>query len=449
MPLSDLITTSITLDTVRTARAGFGIPLILVAQGEAPAGFTNPTTYVGNDIPGDMVNDGWTTSDRAHVMATAMVTQEPRPRSVVVYERATPTAGVWQVDVDAAADDGDYTITIDGVDFTHAASSETATEIKDALVLLIPGASGLDITAATVDTDSLSLTADNAGQTFTITVTNANSNLTLSVTTPSVGADSDLVALQDIDDSWYCILETTRLDYNIKTIATYAETRTKIFIAQSSDADVLTSATDDVLSILQDLQRLRTGFVYHDSDAEARDTSWAGKMLPQDPGSATWAWQVVSGVPVPDPALTSAQIANIKAKNGNWCEDIAGRSTVLNGRTPGANFLDIVRGRDWIVVNLNLDIAEALQSADKIPMTQEGIEILRGIVEARLLLAAGQGIVTRESIVVDELLIDDDGSGAPFVSDTVKANRGPLPITFRATVQGAVHEVAISGTLSI
>ena len=449
MPLSNVITSAITLDTVRTARAGFGIPLILTTAAEATAasGFSSPTTYVGNDIPGDMLADGFLATSLPHIIATAMMTQTPRPRSVVVAARATAVAGVSQVDV-VTAPDGNYTITINGTAFTFVASSSTATLIKDGLIALIPGASGLEITANTVDTDSLDLTADNAGEGFVISVASPASDMVLSVTTPSVGADTDLASLQEVNDTWYCIFETTRLDPDIRTISQYVETREKIFIPQSDEATILTSATTDILTQLGDLQRLRTGLMYHDNDTEAVDGAWGGRMLPTDPGSETWAWQVLNGVPVKDPALTAGEVANIQAKNGNWFEEIGGRNTAMNGRTPEANYLDVIRSRDWIIQNMNLDIAVALQNAGKIPMTQEGIEILRTVVESRLLIGSSQGIVVRESIVVEELFIDDPGDGSAFVSDTDKANR-TINLVWRATVQGAIHSIDITGTLSI
>jgi hypothetical protein len=84
-----------------------------------------------------------------------------------VYEYETdPVAQVSSVTVTGNTD-GNFTVTINGVNFTHTAATDTIEEIRDALIVLI-NAGAEPVTAAPVSTDEITLTADVAGDAFTL-----------------------------------------------------------------------------------------------------------------------------------------------------------------------------------------------------------------------------------------------------------------------------------------
>jgi hypothetical protein len=441
MPLANLISTAIALDTTRAAREGFGIPMVIGTHTNFAEDAKEYTDRA------DMLTDGFLATDPEVVAFDAFMGQTPRPSKVVVGKRSVPVAQALDVNIDGTTD-GDFTATINGVAHTFAAVSQTATQIKDGLLAAI-NAGTEPVTATTVDTDSLAVTADNAGEPFTLIVTDSTTPADISTSNPVAnnGLFEDLVLVKAANDTWYGWTEDTRSAFNIMEGARWTETEKKFFMAQSDDADILTAAAGNVLALLQAFNYERTALVFHDDDTEWVDAAWFGKMLPKDPGSANWAWQTLTGVPVD--TLTQTQVANLITQNGNWFEKMK-TAEVFTGIAVGGQYIDIIRGRDWLESNMNTDFVDALASAEKIPMSQEGIEISRTIAEGRLRKSVKQGIVVAGSFEVDALLIDEDPDdpATAFVSDTDKANRN-IQVTWRATVQGAITTAATSGTLTI
>ncbi len=78
-----------------------------------------------------------------------------------------------------------------------------------------------------------------------------------------------LNAIIDEDNSWYCLLTTDRAKANILLMAAWVETQDKIFIVASEDADIITSATDDLASSLESASYSRTALIYtHEAGLE-------------------------------------------------------------------------------------------------------------------------------------------------------------------------------------
>lgn len=101
---------------------------------------------------------------------------------------ALSVAQISNIDVTGATD-GTYTISINGVEFSFVASSNSAAEIRDGLVLAI-NAGNEPVTAAPGAGDSLDLTADVAGVPFVVVlVDNPNTNMILSELTANVFAN--------------------------------------------------------------------------------------------------------------------------------------------------------------------------------------------------------------------------------------------------------------------
>ncbi len=72
-----------------------------------------------------------------------------------------------------------------------------------------------------------------------------------------------LNAIEAEDSNWYCIVSPHRVVANIQEIALWVSTRTKIYIANSQDADVLTVVTSDIASLLKASSYNRTSYLWH------------------------------------------------------------------------------------------------------------------------------------------------------------------------------------------
>jgi len=72
-----------------------------------------------------------------------------------------------------------------------------------------------------------------------------------------------LDAIIAVDDDWYCLLTTFKTKAILTGIAAYINAKKKIFLCSSEDADVLTTATDDVASVIKGAAYNRTAYMWH------------------------------------------------------------------------------------------------------------------------------------------------------------------------------------------
>jgi len=253
-----------------------------------------------------------------------------------------------------------------------------------------------------------------------------------------------LIAAAEDDEDWYCVTIQSRASSDILSVAGWIESRDKIFVAASSDPAIIDPLNDeDVASALNAMSYARTGIIYSKSAATTwPDTAWAGPILPFDPGSVTWAFKRVSGVP--GEYFTAEAISALEAKRATRLETILGLTRTIGGFTsdPGA-YLDLIQGLDWLKQRLAEDIYFQLVNSAKIPYTNQGIAIIEGVVWARL-----QDAVARNVLADDEFLTVT----TPDVAETDpndRANRILRDVNFTARLSGAIHHVIVRGTASI
>jgi hypothetical protein len=453
MPLSDIVNVQISISSVSPKLPGFGIPLIL----DANSNFTPVVkTYAEAS---EMLDDGFLETDQAYLDAVALTTQEKRPRTFKVGRRsASPVAQVNTVTV-TGADDGSYVITIDAstlegsVTYTHAASGDTVTGIRDALVVLV-NAGTQPVTAAPVSTDQLTLTADNAGQPNLISVSAPNDNLTLATTTANAGGIAeDLAAITDLDPDWYLLLLSSRTDVDNIVAASAIAPLNRLFFAQSSATEIKDSLYDsgtpgaDLASRLKFSDRSRTAVWYHPTDTQSLAAAIAGRGLPETPGAITWKFKQLTGVTAV--ALTASEIANLKSKSANSYRTEAGVSFTFEGTVSESDangeFIDVIRGVDKLKSQIESNVFTLLLSEPKVPYTDVGVAQILGQVRSAVEQSIFEGSLAASPAPTYTV---------PEVADIPSATRatrkliGANAITFKAQLAGAIHEVDIVGTVS-
>ena len=72
-----------------------------------------------------------------------------------------------------------------------------------------------------------------------------------------------LNAIEAQDSDWYCLVTPYRVSADIQEISLWIETKTKIYVANSQDADVLTAVSTDIASVLQAASYNRTAYLWH------------------------------------------------------------------------------------------------------------------------------------------------------------------------------------------
>jgi hypothetical protein len=169
--------------------------------------------------------------------------------------------------------------------------------------------------------------------------------------------------------------------------------------------------------------------------------AWMGGQLPKDPGSITWKFKQLTGT-TPD-VLTTNAVTNTEGKNGNTYQTVGGVNITQQGVVSSGEFIDIIRGVDWIQTRITENVFTVLANSDKVPYTDPGVGIIVGTVRAFLTGPA----------VDNNVLVEDTISvSAPAVADvdpTDKANRLLPDVLFDGGLAGAVHKTIISGKLSV
>lgn len=457
MALTDIISVNVSVANAALTAAGFGVPLIL---GDTDA--ISPDRYRLYTSLSAMLEDGYLVTSPEYLEAVSLLSQAKRPRFFLVGLRTTPVAQVTTVEV-VGFGDGNYTITIDGVDYTYAATSDSAADIRDALVALIEG-TDLVVNAAAGGGTTLTLTAISDGHAFDVAVVSPADDMTAEVTTANHGAVEDLGDIAEAGAAWYCTIDSSRDDATALEIAAWTESfrPSKIFQPQSNDADAPASAydsvtPDDLAETLRSLGYRRTGLWWHDDDAECVAASICGAMLPLAPGSESWAIkQLVTvtptlGVGLYDAlAISESQKANLigagpgpGGKHANIYYAITDElSITARGTMANGEWIDQVRFVDWLEANIAAKIANLQLNNAKIPFTDQGIAMIASCVHAAL--QEGQdvgGIASDPKYVVTAPLALD-------VSAEDRANRVLPAIEFTARLAGAIHEVTISGSVS-
>ncbi len=429
MSLATIVKVVITKLTTAPTRVGFGTPLVMGFHTVFPER-TRIYTAVA-----DMITDGFATTDPEVAAVTALFSQNPRPTRAIVGRRENPTDMSVKL-TPIAVNDTQYDVTINGTVFSFVSdASATVSEIVTGLEIAI-NAGSEPVTAVDNATD-LQLDADVAGDLFTLVVD--RTLITQDDETPEAGIVADYLAIQADDDTFYAVLPTSHATLEIEALAVTIEAQKKIMLATTADDDVLTGV--GLMADLKTAGFVRTITMYHPKPHQYGGAGWAGKLLPQDPGSATWKFKTIAGLDVVK--LTETEQTNVRDENGNTYIEVAGISITCNGVSASGEFIDITRGIDEFEQRLQERIFGVLASLPKLPFTNQGIAVVEGEIRAQQQEAITNGVFAADpapTVTVPDVL---------DVPTADKANRLLPDVGFTATLAGAIHAVEIDGTVSV
>lgn len=441
--LSSIVTVNITRDTRVPTQAGFGVPAVL--SKEANALLANRVTeYQKDSALSSLLADGFTTASETYKCVSAIIAQNPSVQRLKVIKQADSVAQADTINIDTIENATTYQVTVNGALYEYISDADaTDLEIQAGLIALIDAIA--DLSAAANGTDKVDVSSDVPGQGYSLAV---SGNLSVTNVTANLGPVEEIISARDEDDDWYFLLDTTHTPLQAKLVSAYIETQIKIYGVQTDDADSkdLAEANDvnGLLKFLKDQNYDRTLSVWVPT-AELGDyktAAWVGIIAPKDPGSATWKFKTGNGIS--SNKFTAQELKNIQDKNGNVYVRIAGIDMFQEGVMASGEFIDIIRGTDWIQARIQEQVFGLLTSEDKVPYSDGGIESIGLQVEDVLDRAVDRQI----------LLGGEDGPvvTVPRRSETTKAdraNRFLRDVTFTGFYAGAIHKVQIDGRLSV
>jgi hypothetical protein len=443
MPLSDHVSLVITQDSAGVARAGFGVPLILSAN----AAFAERIRYYNSLL--DVAADFADTSSPEYLAARAMFSQSPRPARIAIGRAANKPTQVFTLSVSSVQNLHTYQILVKGEGVTETTASFTSdasatdAEIVAGLVSALNAVTGNNYVAAGA-ASPFTVTADAAGDWFSLQVMNpADLEIAQTHADPGITADLNAIELENAD--WYGFTTLYNSNAYVLAAAAWAESSAsrKVYVLDVNETDAITTAAgnSDTLDDLGTLEYARTMGAYHPSPADFMAAAWLGKCLPLEPGSETWKFKTLAGVnPV---TLTGTHRTNLLARNANSYQTVAGVNITWEGTTSDGNFLDVVRGLDWLEDDMSKSVFEALAGASKIPYTDTGVAVITGKIRASLRRAVNRQILAEDPEPVVT---------APKVADVAPVDKAArlLPdIRFSGTLAGAIHRVEIIGVVSV
>ncbi len=442
MALKDIVNVIITRETAPVSRTGFGTLLIL---GIHKVWNDRYRSYTSVDA---ILSDGFDATDSEYLAANAAFSQNPRPTRIAIGRR---TVDDVTVTVDTVTEGAEYSTLINGTAFSYTAGSEdTAALIAAALVTAI-NAGDEPVTATDNEDGTYDLEADVDGTAWSLSV---DSLQTVSALVASDAMGDDLTAVNEENSDWYGLVLTSRVQADQEAAAAWVESHTKIMGVASSNAAIInTSATADTTSIaavLEDGNYFRTFCLYSGDVDEFADAAWMGKQLPTDPGSTTWKFKTLAGIT--EDNLTDIQYNNAKDKKCNIFTEVAGTAITEEGVVAGGEFIDIIRGRDWLEARITEEIYSLLTRKAKVPYTDGGIAMIEAIIRQILELGITRGFIapsyvdedTNEVVASYEITV-------PKVRDITFSDRAARlldDLSFKAKVAGAIHVVDISGVIT-
>ena len=459
MSLDTIISVQIDRTTTTPTQTGFGTPLI--------AGYF-PTSIFPERVKSyvslvEMTGDGFEAGDPVYTAASDCWAQNPSPPIIKIGRRALAPQQISEVTPTELEVGSVHTVTIVGYEdsafgaravVTDTASytvvtSDTATDICDGLRTdLTPTG---DYTEG--GTATLLISADNTtmdGMLFGVTYTVNGDAAGVDDNTTDAGIATDLAAIELYDPDWYGLCLDSNGALEIVAAADWVESNDspKQFVCQTQDPAVASEpdGTDDpvtgsVAAQLKGSTTERTMLFYHRNNRQYVCAAMLGRALPEDAGSITWAYKQLSSVTAQ--SLTTTELANIEAKNANSITTMAGVSITRFGTASSGEYMDVLRGSDWLEARIKERVYALLLQNDKVPYTDGGIQAVRSEILAQL-----QAGVARDFIAADP----EPTCSVPRASEVsaaLKAARSLEDVTFRATLAGAVHKVNIEGQLSL
>jgi len=451
--IKDYVVFNITRETARVTSTGFGEALLFGPHYHLPA----TTRVYSYTDPADMLDDGFLTTDDLYIAALKLMAQELSPESFKIGRKledvnskaslaftGIPSSGTWTLDVGIADANPVTTGNI-----TYTADNDSAL-IKSAIEALT-GITEVTVTGAYSTGYTIEFTGVDAAADFRITGITVSSLTGVTAATATMdqygsATETWAVGLNAViaeDNDWYGLVATTRTKADILALAAIIETGIKLYITCTGEADVRNGVADTTLLSLKALAYDRTGYLYSADYANFPEAAWIGGQLPKNPGSTTWKFKTLVGI-TPD-ALSATEFGNIKDNHGNTYETVGGVNIISSeGTVVSGEYIDIIRGTDWLQVRMQEDLYSLLVNSEKIPFTERGA----GAIESKI----RRWLATGESDAYNLLVPGESIVNMPRVADISEADRLARffsGITFSAKYAGAVHKIGISGKLTV
>lgn len=240
------------------------------------------------------------------------------------------------------------------------------------------------------------------------------------------------IAAQNSD--FYFLLCPEQGDDEILALSGWIDTQEKLYFF----------ATDNI-SILSQLESERTIPMLHKQPKTYPDAGWVGKCAPELPGSITWKFKNINGIT--ESGFSNTEINQIVEAGGNVYIRQGGVLMTTEGQVSNGEFIDTIRGQDFIKVRMQENVFGVLLRNAKVAYTNKGIGLIIAAVDETLKIAYKQGIIADDDDENPLYSIQAPTRGETSQND--RASRVLKDIFWTAELAGAIHKTEIRGTLVV
>lgn len=463
MPLSDIVLSTTIIEAASPTLPGFGVPIIGV-QLTGPQITAWDAAFPGGELIASVTQSTW----QAVLTSLGFVDGDPLweeletgfsadvvPEIVLIGREAVPVAQVTNFLLDGGAGvaaDGNYTITINGTDFTHGASGETRAQVIAALEILIDaGAEPVSADDSGGTPEDVDVTSTQAGIPFSFaTAAPVGESWTVITTTPNTGLTTDLAAWEAERKDWYLVTELSRDPLiNQSMVGPVAShPRSIVFGSQVSSATDPNATTDTANRAAANITTSQRTFVaYVPSGTDHDLAAHYFRLLPTPPGEFTWSnveLRPIDGDTYD--ALQTRALRGLDTDPGSYWyyEALETRSFGVskNARMGDGTTFEAVRDADYLDRQIVVSVSDAIIDAPKLAFFDPGAAVLTGAIRGVGAAAERDGIILPGTFTVTTLTREDQ---AP--ADIAAGSwRG---FEWSATLSGAIDNVTVSGKLFI
>ncbi len=258
--------------------------------------------------------------------------------------------------------------------------------------------------------------------------------------TESVADALDKILLDDKDGDFYGILLAA--DYGDDHAKYIADVQSLISTLKDKRLLAGIDVTEKQLAAFPEkgMTSGRLFYIYKEDGADFPAAAWMGKMLPEAPGSTTWAFKELRDIT--KSKLNTTTIDTLKKRNINRHLYINNKGVTLDGKVSADEYIDIVHGIDWLHVRIQERIFRLLMLNGKIPYTLKGIDLVRSELLAQLKDAVRRGLLAEDP---EPTVSIPDIDSIPIEK---KESRILPDVKFSARLAGAIHAIEIRGTVT-
>ncbi len=440
--------TNVTIDkkTATPSRRGFGVPAILAYHNFWPQ---RARAFLKDSWTAELTSLSVPVSHPVYRGLSAAFSQNPSPPAVVVGKRSgftqivklTPLVNTdgYRYDFDVVRADGTV------VPIQYTVNSDTLAEVGTALAALMDPIAGV----ASASVAGVITNTSDANVVIGYRRLPDLAEMTVEDTTVAGTTTADLNAFK-VDAykrkiSWYGLALDRASNAENAAAAAWAESEVAFFVARTSDSEVADNGiTDDIASVVKNATYANTTvFFAQNATDDHRDMAFFGRMLSKTPGSATGAFKTLTGI-LSD-TLTASQEANIQAKYATTYTEINSRNLTFESKTGDGDFFDVTWGLHALMAAIQeADLAAKMQ-ADKLPMTQDGINVV---------CQATQSVLDYYARPDVRVLAPDPSPpvvNVPKIADVPQADRQArnIPYTWSGRLAGGIHKSQIAGVVGV